>query len=352
MNVSAARRPILVGVGLALGSAIAFGVTIPVLGWAGAGVGPFTTAALLYIGASAAALMQKTVVRESGAPWGRGSIPSLFVMAIAGAAVAPALLAWGLQLIGPVTGGLLLNLEAVWTVVLARFAFGEFLGRRVSFALLLMVVGGGLLALRTDGGLGLHPIGVAAVVGASLAWAIDNTASRRLAELRPLSVVAAKGALGAVMTIVMAVAFQEHLPKLWQMAVLMVAGATGYGASLRLYLLAQRKIGAARTASVFALAPFIGAALGLVAVPTRLTLTTGSAAVLFAAGVALHLSERHAHRHRHEGVEHDHAHTHDDGHHSHSHAEPVIGEHAHRHRHEPLEHAHEHGLDVHHGHRH
>ena len=40
-------------------------------------------------------------------------------------------------------------------------------------------------------------------------------------------------------------------------------GASGYGLSLRLYLLAQRAFGAARTGSVFAFAPFIGAALAI-----------------------------------------------------------------------------------------
>ena len=36
-------------------------------------------------------------------------------------------------------------------------------------------------------------------VGATLAWAIDNTASRSLAELRPLSVVAAKAGAAIVL---------------------------------------------------------------------------------------------------------------------------------------------------------
>jgi drug/metabolite transporter (DMT)-like permease len=352
VNVSGGGRPIGVGIGLAIASAVAFGATIPMLGWAGTGVGPFVTASLLYAGASVAAVLQKAVVRESGSGFVPCSFPTLLVMAGAGAVVAPTLFAWGLQLTGPVTGGLLLNLEAVWTVVLARIVFGEFLGRRVLIALTLMLIGGALLAIQGKGGLEFSVVGVIAVVGASLAWAIDNTASRRLAELRPLTVVATKGAFGAVLTLSLALIFHESLPKAWQVAALLAAGATGYGASLRLYLMAQRRIGAARTASVFALAPFIGAALGLFAVPTHLTWAVGAAGVLFVAGVALHISERHAHRHRHEGTEHDHAHSHDDGHHSHGHAEPVIGEHAHRHRHEPLEHEHDHGPDVHHGHDH
>lgn len=352
--VSAPRRfgPIAGGVLLALASALAFGVTIPVLSWAGFGVGPYTTAALLYLGASLASLAQKVFVQESGAPLTRGALPPLLIMALAGAAVAPTLWAWGLQRTGPVTGGLLLNLEALWTVFFARLFFHEFLGRRVLLALVLMTAGGVLLAAYGSGAAGWSLAGLAAVVGATVSWAIDNTASRRLAELRTLSVVAAKGALGAALTGALAFSFSEPKPDAWRAGVLLVTGATGYGLSLRLYLLGQRRIGSARTASVFALAPFIGAALGMALGAPLVGWGTAVAALLFAMGVALHVSERHAHAHHHHATAHEHAHRHDDGHHTHAHDLPVEGEHSHPHEHEPLEHAHEHGEDVHHGHRH
>ena len=320
--------PISVGVLLALAAAMAFGLTIPVLGWAGAGVGAYTTAALLYLGASLASIAQKPLVRESGAPLTKTALPPLLVMALAGAAIAPTLLAWGIQRAGPVTGALLLNLEAVFTVVLARIVYREFLGRRVVLALGLMTFGGVMLSLvdqRTAGG---SLLGMVAVLGATVAWAVDNTASRRLAELRPLSVVAAKGALGATLTLSLALAFGEPVPLPWRAVVLLLAGATGYGMSLRLYLLAQRRIGAARTASVFALAPFIGAAVGLIIVPAQVGWGTAAAALLFGVGVALHASERHQHPHHHHAAEHEHAHRHDDGHHAHVHEPPAQGEQA------------------------
>lgn len=240
----AARGPMAAGVLLALAAAASFGLTIPVLGWAGAGVGAYTTAALLYVGASLAALAQKAVVREAGAPMTRTAALPLSVMAVTGAAIAPTLLAWGLQRVGPVTGALLLNLEAVWTVVLARIVFREFLGSRVAAALALMTVAGALLSTSGPEGLAWSGVGVAAVVGAAFAWAIDNTASRRLAELRPLTVVAAKGALGATFTACLALATHEPAQAAWRGLVLVAAGGVGYGLSLRLYLLAQRRIGA------------------------------------------------------------------------------------------------------------
>ncbi|MBL8937700.1 MAG: EamA family transporter [Archangium sp.] len=326
------------GVELALSSAVAFGATVPLLGWAGAGVAPLTTAALLF-GAALSAFVQVPLVRVAGAPLTKRELPALVLMALSGAAMAPTALAWGLQRTGPVTGSLLLNLKAVWSVVLAVLVFREHLGRRVFLALALMTLGGVALSLTASGSATFSGAGVAAVVLATVGWAI---ASRRLSEVRPLLVVAVKGGLGALLTAALAAAWKAP-PEGWRAAALLAAGATGHGLSLRIDLLAQRRIGAARTASVFSLAPSIGAGLGLVLEPGRL-----SWGVAFAAGVSVHASEGHEHSHRHPAMEHDHAHRHDDGHHTHVHAEPIVGQHAHPHSHEAFEHVHAHGEDVHH----
>ena len=45
--------------------------------------------------------------------------------AATGGAAAPSLLAWGLQSARPTIGSLLLNLEAIFTVLLARMFFRE-----------------------------------------------------------------------------------------------------------------------------------------------------------------------------------------------------------------------------------
>lgn len=181
---------------------------------------------------------------------------------------------------------------------------------------------------------------------------MDNTLSRALAERDPGQVVMAKAGLGAAATTVLALAFGEPLPSATAALALFAIGASGYGLSLRFYLLAQRAFGAARTGSVFAFAPFIGAAFA-VALGERSTgglMALGSALML--AGVVLHLAESHGHEHEHEALEHEHAHRHDDDHHGHHHATMPAGAHSHRHSHETMRHAHGHVPDAHHGHRH
>ena len=102
--------------------------------------------------------------------------------ALIGGALAPTLLAWGLHRSGPTIGALLLNLEAVFTVLLARAVFHEPIGPRVALAVLAMLAGGVGLTLDawSDSSWGL--LGVAAVAAATAAWATDNTLTRPLED--------------------------------------------------------------------------------------------------------------------------------------------------------------------------
>jgi drug/metabolite transporter (DMT)-like permease len=345
-------RPLLRGTLIALASATAFGLTTPLIARFGHGVGPFMTAALLYSGASIAAFSMRTVSAKSGRSLRAASIPRLIAIAAFGAALAPALLAWGIERAGPTSSSLALNLEAPATVALAALFYAEPIGRRVALAMLCMIVGGALVGIDVAETPLFRPAGTLAVAGAAAAWAVDNTLTRGMAEDDPFDLVAAKGGIGACFTLLAASFTHELHATLVQALALFLCGATGYGLSLRLYLLAQRKIGSARTGSVFAVGPFIGAAAAWGLGDRAAGLLTALGAVTFMVGVLLHLSEKHGHKHRHVAMEHEHAHRHDDGHHAHGHDPVVAGEHTHPHRHEPTEHEHPHAPDIHHTHTH
>lgn len=348
-----AGNPIVLGTLLAALAALAFGVTTPFIQRLGAGVGPFTTAALLYLGAAIGALSVPGRTAEPREARVRlRHLPRLLAIAFFGAALAPTLFAWGLQRVSATHGALLLNGEAVFTVILAALIQREHIGRRVGLAVALMFAGGAVTVLGASSAGGFGVLGALAVVAAVLCWSLDNVLTRPFAELDPAAVVRAKALCGVVLTGALALAMEEARPAWLQVAGLLACGATGYGLSLRLYLLAQRRIGAGRTGSVFAVAPFVGALCALALGDRPGGVTTAVAAVLFIAGLVLHLTERHGHAHRHEAFEHDHAHSHDDGHHDHPHDEAPAGAHAHPHRHEPRVHAHPHGPDAHHGHSH
>jgi drug/metabolite transporter (DMT)-like permease len=348
---NAPTPPALQGGLLALLAAALFGLSTPLVQRFGAGLGPFTTAALLYAGAAAVALLlRRAPARE--AQLRRSDAPRLLAMAAMGAVIGPVALAWGLQRTSGTSASLMLTLEAVFTAVLAWRWYGETLDRRVLAAVALLLAGG--VALTLEQGLqgSVQLFGLLAVAVATVAWGVDNTLSRGVADRDPGQVVLVKAALGAAATALIGMLWGEPVPSVASAAALLAIGATGYGLSLRFYLLAQRAFGAARTGSVFAFAPFIGA-LGAFALGDRsaswLMLLGGG---LMIAGVLLHLAERHEHAHTHEPLEHEHAHTHDDGHHLHTHEPMPAGPHSHAHRHGPLVHAHPHVPDAHHLHRH
>ena len=344
------RRPALRGTVLALISALAFGLATPLVQRFGRGVGSFATAALLYAGAAAVGLASRS---RGEAQLRRVHLGRVLAVAVLGAGLAPAALAWGLARTSGTAASLMLNLEAVFTIALARVIYGEHVGRRVVVAAGLLVVGGALLVFdhgTADGGVP-RAIGLVAVAGASLGWALDNALAKPLSELDPAAVVAAKASVGAALSTCVALALGESWPSLASLLGLVVVGATGYGVSLRLYLKAQRELGAGRTASVFASAPFCGAALAW-ALGERAGPTAIVAGAVMIAGLVIHLTERHEHEHEHHVLEHEHAHRHDDAHHDHVHDPMPEAEHTHVHRHRELVHRHEHMPDLHHGHGH
>jgi drug/metabolite transporter (DMT)-like permease len=347
------RNPIVIGTILAAAAAFAFGIATPFIQRLGAGLGPFTTAALLYLGAALGTLgflPREKKLKEAAVRLRH--IPRLVAVAFFGAACAPTLFTWGLQRVPATLGSLLLNSEAIFTVGLSVLFYREYVGKRVALAAFVMFTGGAVTITSASASSPVGLMGALAVTAAVFLWALDNVLTRPLADLDPSAVVRAKALFGVVLTGLFALKLGEPVPHPAEIAGLLACGAAGYGLSLRLYLLAQRRIGAGRTGSVFSTAPFVGALTAILLGDRPAGLTTSIAAGLFVAGIALHLTEKHGHRHRHEALSHDHAHSHDDGHHDHHHDDTEIGGHAHPHTHDACEHIHPHAPDTHHKHDH
>lgn len=343
--------PVLRGGLLALLAAALFGLSTPLVQLWGRGVGPFTTAGLLYGGAGLVALFLRRP-KDREAQLQRSDAGRLLAMALFGAVIGPVALVWGLQRTSGTSASLMLTLEALFTALLAWRLYSETVDRRVVLAMASLMAGGVVLAFDQSLQGTVQLLGLAAVMVATAAWGVDNTLSRGVADRDPGQVVLAKSGLGVIATFFLAVLFAEPLPTLLTAGVLLGIGATGYGLSLRFYLLAQRTFGAARTGSVFAFAPLMGAvgAFGLGERAVSALLVLGG--MLMLAGVVLHLIESHDHAHAHEALEHEHAHAHDDGHHDHDHERKPQGTHSHLHKHAALVHRHPHVPDLHHGHKH
>jgi drug/metabolite transporter (DMT)-like permease len=332
----------------ALFAAALFGLTAPVLKALGVAGAPLVTSGILYLGAGAVLL---PFGRRREAPLGRADFALVGGVILVGGVVAPALLLVGLQRASASAASLLLNLETVFTTLVAVLFFREWIGRR-GVAALALIVGGAAALTFERGGATTSLVGPLAVAGACAAWGLDNNLTQRLSLRDPIAVVRWKGLGAGAISLGLGFLVGQRLPE-WRAALATLAvGALGYGLSLVLYVGAQRSLGAARTGLLFATAPFAGALGALALDGDRPTAALGVAAAAMAGGVALLIAERHDHEHAHEALEHEHLHVHDE-HHRHEHAGDAGPEpHSHPHRHEPLRHAHPHAPDLHHRHKH
>ena len=339
------------GVHAALAAALLFGVATPLAKLLLETVSPWMLAGLLYLGSGVGLLIYRRVV---GAPsvrlaredrlWFAGAV-------LAGGIVAPVLLMFGLTGMSAADVSLMLNAEGMFTTVLAWFVFKENFDRRIALGMVAIVAGALILSWPGEVRFaGAWPS--LAILGACLAWGIDNNLTRKVSLADASWIASVKGLVSGTVNLCLAIALGSELPALQNVAGTLLLGFFSYGISLVLFVIGLRHLGAARTGAYFSVAPFFGTLLALL-IGDPLTISLVLAGLLMAFGVWLHLSEHHDHTHTHEPMAHTHEHVHDEHHlHSHEDGTPSDTRHSHPHVHESIEHAHPHFPDAHHTHRH
>ena len=342
----------------ALISAALFGASTPAAKLLLGTVHPLILAGLLYCGAGLGVALLRLITRRIStsaaqeARLTRKDLPWLAGAIGVGGVVGPILLMVGLMHTDAASASLLLTLEGVATALMAWFLFHENFDRRIAVGMALLVMGAAVLSWSGTPSLtGL--LGPIAIVGACVAWGLDNNLTRKVSLSDPLQIVSLKGLIAGPVNLILGVAAGASLPTIGPLLVAGAVGFLGYGVSLALFVVALRHLGTARTGAYFSTAPFIGAVVAVVALAEPLSVQILCAGFLMAVGVWLHVTEHHAHEHFHEAMEHVHPHVHD-AHHQHEHSpdDPPGEPHTHPHRHAPLKHVHAHMPDMHHQHRH
>ena len=182
---------------LALVSAALFGASTPFAKQFLASAHPVVVAGLLYLG-SGVGLLALWLARggaRTGSGLARVDWPWLALAILLGGAVAPVLLMLGLQRTPAADASLLLNLESVLTAVFAWVAFREATDRRIVLGMLLIVLGGVVLAWQPgEAGRAGH-LGAALVAAACVCWALDNNLTRMVAGGDALFIAGLKGAV-------------------------------------------------------------------------------------------------------------------------------------------------------------
>jgi drug/metabolite transporter (DMT)-like permease len=350
------------GITYAFLAAILFGASTPFVKLLLGQSTPLVLAGLLYLGSGIGLglwLILRLFLRRpatGNATLPARDLPWLAGAVISGGIIGPVLLMTGLGYTPASTASLLLNLEGVLTALLAWFVFREQFDRRIFVGMVLIVAAGILLSWEQSAPAGRTfaiPWGALCIVAACLFWAIDNNLTRKISAGDAVQIAAIKGLVAGAVNLAIAWWLDSPMPAFNEAAAAGIVGLCSYGLSLVFFVVALRHLGTARTGAYFSLAPFAGAAISILMLGENLSPLFSAAAVLMAAGIWLHLTEKHLHRHVHSRMAHAHAHTHD-MHHQHSHDFPWDGTtpHTHEHQHDPLVHEHPHFPDIHHRHSH
>lgn len=335
-----------------LTAALLFGAGTPLAKGLLDSMDPWLLAGLLYLGSGAGLALYRRAAGAAPVRLPAADRVWLGAAILAGGVVAPVLLLYGLAAMPASAASLLLNAEGVFTALLAWGLFRENVDRRIALGMA-AIVAGAVVLTWPDSAEASHPGAALAVLGACLAWAIDNNLTRKVSLASATWIAALRGWIAGSVNVAIALALGAAWPTPPAVAGAALIGATAYGASLALFVVGLRHLGTARTGAYFSTAPFFGAALAVPLLGEAVSAELLVAGGLMAFGVWLHLTERHLHEHRHEAIGHEHEHIHDE-HHQHPHAVPVAPgtRHTHWHTHAPLTHTHTHVPDAHHRHRH
>ena len=294
------------GVAAAMGAALLFGAGTPLAKLLLGSVGPWMLAGLFYLGSGVGLTLYRVAVKAAPVKLAPGEAVWLGGATLAGGVVGPLLLMMGLSAMPASGASLLLNAEGVFTAVLAWVVFRENFDRRIALGMALIAAGAVVLSWPAEVSFaGMWP--ALAVLGACLAWGVDNNLTRKVSLNDATWIASVKGLVAGSVNLVLALVVGDTIPGGATVAAAMAVGFLAYGVSLALFVVGLRHLGTARTGAYFSLAPFFGAALAwLGGEPFTVGLLTAGA--LMGTGVWLHLTERHEHEHAHGELVHTHAH--------------------------------------------
>lgn len=338
-------------------SAVLFGISPPLAKLLVKDIPPVALAGLLYFGAFVGLSLYSLLRRNDSAPGMRSAnlkrsdFPWLVGAVLSGGIIAPICLMFGLSRISGFSTSLLLNLEGIFTAVIAVLFFKEKAGKRLWLALICMTAAGVFLTWDSSQGK-FNLLGPLLVILSMLFWGIDNNLTRNISARNPIQITRIKGLASGAASI--SLAYFLGMPIRWDLSILyaLLLGAFSYGISLVYFIKSLEGLGSFRTGIFFSLAPFIGAVTSLFLLQEWIGWVMFPAMLLTVFGVWLISTEDHSHLHRHQEDVHTHLHHHADRHHTHEYPGIVHEPHVHEHRHLEEYHVHSHWPDTHHRHEH
>ncbi len=255
---------------MAISAAALFGLGAPLSKALLGSVDPTPLASLLYIGCGLGVFifkLAKTLVtgkKNAETGLSKKDLPWLAGVILTGGVAAPIVLMFSLKGTPAATASLLLNFEAAATAFIAALVFRERLGGRVWAAIAMITAAAVILTWDAGGEWGLS-IGAAGIVFACILWGADNNMTHMISSKDPLVITMAKGFGAGAVSLIISLAAGAEMPGPGPALRALLLGALSYGISIVLFILAMRRLGAARTSAFFGSAPFIGSIVSILA---------------------------------------------------------------------------------------
>ena len=227
---------------------------------------PIFIAALLYLGAgfgmAIVGYIRKSVSKnKTYKKFTKDEIPAIIGMIVLDI-VAPIMLMIGLNISLPENVALLNNFEIVATAIFAAFIFKEVIPKRLRIAILFVTIASVILSVE-DISAFKFSLGSLFVILAATSWGLENNLTRKLSVNDPLMVVVIKGIFSGLGSLIIAISINAVTMDYKLILLTMLLGFVAYGLSIFFYVTAQRGLGAAKTSTFYAFAPFVGAFIAL-----------------------------------------------------------------------------------------
>ncbi|MDO5844478.1 MAG: DMT family transporter [Methanocorpusculum sp.] len=251
-------------------------------------VPPMMMAAFLYLGAGIGMIfiwILKKVFRTQTKEMhlSKKDMPYVLAMIFLDIA-APISLMLGLTMTTASNASLLNNFEIVATSVIALMIFKEVISKRLWFAILLVTAASILLSVE-DFSTITFSVGSFFVIAACIFWGFENNCTKMISGKDPLEIVLIKGIFSGLGALAIALFAGEAMPQLIFCILVLILGFVSYGLSIFFYVYAQRSLGAAKTSTYYAVAPFLGVGFSLIIFRELPSLVFIIALVIMTAGV-------------------------------------------------------------------
>ena len=240
-------------------AAVLYALSTPVSKILMSEIPPSFLAGILYLGAGIGMIPISLIKRFRRI--GRTDLPYIIGMVVLDIA-APVFLMIALSKTYAANISLINNFEIVATSVIAFAIFKEKISAKLCLGIALITMSCLLLSFEGVESFSFSAYSAFAFL-ACIAWGFENNCTRKLSDCDPSKIVMIKGIGSGTGAILVSFALQEEISVSFYVLIALVLGFVAYGLSVFLYVSAQRSLGAAKTSSYYAVAPFIGALLSI-----------------------------------------------------------------------------------------